>query len=175
MAPISVLDVVSEEDSTDEFAPHRAGTSGWEKIQLSPEMVERNLQILLKHPDFIERMRGVYEKKADYPKSEEVEANLYDGFLPEADRRICQIIQRADTGTLGDFTPNFADDRLPDLFLHFKGRNFPQSLTEDEYLKWEADRKARIKKQSGRFFASLTALKQRGEVGETTFDGREID
>ena len=175
VAPISVLDVASEEDSTDDFAPHRAGTSGWEKIQLSPEMIERNLQILLKHPDFIERMRGAYEKKADYPKSEEMETSLYDGFLPETDRRICQKIQRADAGVLGDFTPNFADDRLPDLFLHFKGRNFPQSLTEDEYLKWETDRKARIKKQSDRFFASLTTLKQRDEAGETTFDGREID
>lgn len=175
VAPISVLDTLSDKESNDEFSPHPRGASGWEKIQLTPEIIGKNLEILLKHPDFIERMRSLYENRVDYPKVDEVEASLYDGFLPEADRRISQKIQGADAESINEFIPNFIDERLPGLFLHFKGRNFPNCLSEEELSKWEEDRKKRIQKQSKRFFTSLNALKKKIETGEKTMDGRAID
>lgn len=175
VAPISVLDAVSKEASSDPVAPHPRGTSGWEKIDLTKELIQKNLQILLAHPDFAERMRSLYEKKNDFPKSAEAEAGLYDGFLPDGDRRICRKIQASDINGLSDLHPEFVDERLPKLFLHYKGRNFKESLSAAELSLWEADRLERIKKQSGRFFASLNNLETLAREGQKTADGRPID
>ena len=174
VAPISVLDVVSNEASEDPVAPHPQGASGWKKIKLSPEQIQKNLQILLAHPDFAERMRSVYEKKSDFPKASEVEAELYAGFLPDKDRQICRKIQLSSSDELSDFHPEFTDERLPKLFLHYKGRNFKESLSFEERLLWETDRMERIKNQSGKFLAALSRLEDLAKEGQTTTDGRQI-
>ena len=174
VAPLSVLDTLSDSESTDPAFPHRAGTSGWEKIQLTREIVQNNLKILLAHPDFIERMRSAYERKTDYATNGDVEASLYAGFLPDCDKEICKKIQVADFNQLSDFQPNFIDERLPKLFLHYKARNFKNSLSSDELILWEADRKERIKKQSKLFFTSLHKLESLLMNSGKTVDGREI-
>ena len=174
MAPLSVLDALSDSKSTDPAFPHRVGTSGWEKIQLTREIVQNNLKILLAHPDFIERMRSIYERKTDYATNGDVEASLYAGFLPDCDKEICKKIQVADFNQLSDFQPDFIDERLPKLFLHYKARNFKNSLSSDELILWEADRKERIKKQSKLFFASLHKLESLLMNSGKTVDGREI-
>ena len=104
-----------------------------------------------------------------------MEAGLYDGFLPEGDRRICRKIQASDINDLSDLHPEFVDERLPTLFLHYKGRNFKESLSATELSLWEADRLERIKKQSGRFFASLNNLETLAKNGQKTADGRPIN
>lgn len=175
VAPISVLDALSEGDSSDPVAPHPRGTSGWEKIGLTKELIQKNLRVLLAHPDFAERMRSIYEEKSDFPKSSEAEAGLYDGFLPDGDKRITRKIQITSADELSDFHPNFTDERLPKLFLHYKGRNFKDSLSSEEFLLWETDRMERIKRQSGRFFANLNNLETLAKNGQKTADGRPID
>ena len=76
---------------------------------------------------------------------------------------------------LSDLHPEFVDERLPKLFLHYKGRNFKESLSAAELSLWEADRLERIKNQSGHFFASLNSLENLAKNGQKTADGRPID
>lgn len=174
VAPLSVLDALSETESLDPVASHKAGTSGWEKIGLDKETIEKNLKILLAHPEFIERMRSKYEKRVDFPANLEVEASLYDAFLPDVDRKLNRQIQDAGANELADFNPVFLDERLPKLFLHFKARNFKDSLSEDEQVLWETDRMARIERQSKNFWKALKTLEELSQNNQTTLDGREI-
>ena len=151
VAPLSVLD----------------NNDGWEKIGLSREIIERNLQTLLKHPEFAEAMRSQYENRPEFPKAVEPEAALYDGFLDDRDRIKVAAVRNADAEKLADFHPDFNDDRLPELLLHYKGRNFPESLSETETKEWEAYRKARLERQAPKFLEELKKVYEKDEfIGE---------
>ncbi len=128
---------------------------GWEKIGLTPEIVTKNLEILHQRPDFIERMRTENEERPEFPEAPEPEQALYDGFLNDQDRIKVEAVRNADKNKLADFHPEFDDNRLPELLLHYKGRNFPETLSEPEMEKWENYRRARLQKQVPRFLAEL--------------------
>ena len=151
VAPVSVLD---EGD-------------GWAKVGLNPDDVRRNLEILLKHPDFAEKMRSETEAKPEFPPAIEPEAALYDGFLNDADWIKVAAVRNAAENKLADFHPDFVDERLPELLLHYKGRNFPQSLSESENKQWEEYRRARLNRLAPKFLKELEELyKKDGYVGE---------
>lgn len=128
---------------------------GWEKIGLTPEIVTKNLEILHQRPDFIERMRTENEERPEFPEAPEPEQAIYDGFLNDQDRIKVEAVRNADKNKLADFHPEFDDNRLPELLLHYKGRNFPETLSEPEMEKWENYRRARLQKQVPRFLAEL--------------------
>ena len=132
---------------------------GWAKIGLTSDMVEKNLQALLKHPEFAEKMRAEAEEKPEFPPAVEPEAALYDGFLNERDKIKVEAVRNADAEKLADFHPEFIDERLPELLLHYKGRNFPESLSEDEALVWEEYRQERLKRQAPKFLAELERVR----------------
>ena len=139
VAPISVLE----------------SNDGWEKIGLSKEIAEKNLKELLAHPEFAEKMRELYENWPEFPPAIEPEAAIYEGFLNDTDRIKVMAVRNADENSLADFNPDFIDSRLPDLLLHYKGRNFPKSLSETETEKWQQYRRERLERQAPKFLAEL--------------------
>ena len=130
-------------------------SGGWEKIGLSRELVEKNLRELLEHPEFAEKVRTAFEVRSEFPKSLEPEEALYDGFLNERDRIKVAAVRNAEPSKLADFHPDFDDERLPELLLHYKGRNFPDALSDSEMEKYEAYRKERLQRQAGKFMQEL--------------------
>ena len=140
---------------------------GWAKIGLNKEAVKKNLDALLAHPEFAEQMRTLYENRPEFPKAIEPEMALYDGFLDDADRVKVAAVRNADANKLADFHPEFHDPRLPELLLHYKGRNFPEALSESEVEKWGAYRRARIERQLPKFMESLQKVYAQDDfVGE---------
>lgn len=139
VAPIGVLDI----------------NNGWEKIGLNREQVEQNLSTLLRHPEFAEQMRSQYEKTPEWPPATEPEAALYDGFLNDADRVKVAAVHNLNATRLADYHPEFIDERLPELLLHYKGRNYPQSLSEHEMEQYENYRQARLRRQAPAFMQEL--------------------
>ena len=136
---------------------------GWQKIGLDEETVAKNLEILNRHPEFAEQMRTKNEELPEFPKALEPEAALYDGFLDSRDRIKVAAVRNATADKLADFNPDFNDERLPELLLHYKGRNFPQSLSEKENLKWLEYKKARLERQAPKFIAELEGVKNKDE------------
>ena len=140
---------------------------GWGKIGLNRGEVEKNLQILLGHPEFAEKMRSEIENRPEFPPAVEPEAALYDGFLNDRDRIKVAAVRNADENKLADFHPDFVDERLPELLLHYKGRNFPKSLSESENKKWEEYRRARLERLAPKFLAELSKVYEKDEyIGE---------
>ena len=128
---------------------------GWEKIGLTWETIEQNLRTLLEHPEFAEQMREEYENRLEFPPAVEPETALYDGFLNDVDRAKVAVVRNAEPNKLADFQPDFIDERLPELLLHYKGRNFPETLSESEVEKYEKYRRTRLERQVPRFMAEL--------------------
>lgn len=131
---------------------------GWDKIHLGKEMIEKHKSILLSAPHFAENLRSLFENRAEFKKSADVEAQLYDGFVADRDRLRIETVRNADERTLADFQPAFTDERLPELLLHYKARNYPRALTEDESRSWEQWRTNRITGQLPGFMKSLHKL-----------------
>ena len=131
---------------------------GWAKIGLSQELITRHRDILMSAPGFAETLRELFEAKKDYQKSNDPEAQLYDSFVPDIDKLRIETVRNADERTLADFHPSFSDDRLPDLLLHYKARNFPKSLAEEEVPLWEIWRSERIRVALPGFVKSLQRL-----------------
>ena len=131
---------------------------GWQKISLDLETVQKHQNILLDNPDFAEKLRSIFENKPAFKKLLDPEAQLYDGFLNDRDRLQIEAIRNADERDLADFHPEFQDERLAPLLLHYKARNFPRSLSEDDLAQWEAWRAQHLQAQLPGFMASLQRL-----------------
>ena len=146
VAPLSVLD----------------SNDGWQKIELEKSVAKKNLESLKKHSNIIKRI--VKENQTDaYDKEPfDAETALYDGFLDDRDRARVATIKTMDANQLADFHPNFADERLPELLLHYKAKNFPASLSEVEEKKWQEYRAKRLNRQASTFFAEMEKFQKEG-------------
>jgi exodeoxyribonuclease-1 len=133
-------------------------SDGWNRIKLTPELIEKHKTILLGAPHFAENIRSIFEGKADFKKAVDPEAQLYDGFVDARDKLRIETVRNADVRTLVDFQPTFSDERLSPLLLHYKARNFPSSLSESESRAWEEWRTSRISRQLPGFMKSLNKL-----------------
>ena len=142
---------------------------GWQKIDLSQEIVEKHLQILLAHPEFAENIRSVFESREPLQKAADPEAQLYDGFVADGDKIRIEAVRNADVAKLADFQPEFVDERLPGLLVHYKARNFPRSLTETERTEWEVWRAQHIEQQLVQFGAALERVAKRQLTDDDKF------
>ena len=131
---------------------------GWQKISLDLKTVQKHQNILLNHPDFAEKLRTIFENKPAFKKLPDPEAQLYDGFLNDRDRIRVEAVRNADERELADFHPEFQDERLAPLLLHYKARNFPRSLSEDDLAQWETWRAQHLQAQLPQFMTSLHRL-----------------
>jgi exodeoxyribonuclease-1 len=135
---------------------------GWNKIQLDLKVVERHKQILLSHPEFAEKIRTAVEGRPEFTRQHDSEGRLYDGFINGPDKLRIESVRNADARTLADFHPSFNDERLSDLLLRYKARNFPSSLTEDETMEWERWRAERLNAQLPEFLKALQRIAATG-------------
>ncbi len=148
VAPLGVLDVAN----------------GWGKIELSKEQVKKNFESIQRHPEIFERLKNEHlADKYDKP-AVDAETALYDGFIPDNDRVRLAAIRSMDENSIADFHPNFTDERLPELLLHYKAKNFPNSLSEDEVSKWQIYRAARLNRQAPLFLAELQKYQKDSNV-----------
>lgn len=131
---------------------------GWKKIGLDVATIEKHRDTLLSYPAFAENVRSLYESRPEFAKDPDPEAQLYDGFVPDVDKLRIEKVRHADINALADMHPEFTDERLNGLLLHYKARNFPQSLAEDEAIEWEKWRAERITKQLPGFVSRLQEL-----------------
>ena len=72
----------------------------------------------------------------DFAPSEDPEQQLYDGFIGDRDRRLCEQVRSADPEQLARLQWPFDDERLPELLFRYRARNFPGSLSEEEQQRW---------------------------------------
>ncbi len=149
--------------------------AGWAKIGLDRATITQNLQDLSAAlPDFLRQVQQARRVKlegletTDKAGPREPEAALYDGFLNDADRaKVAAVRNVATPAQLATFGPAFDDQRLPPLLLHYKGRNFPETLSEAEMAQWRTYVAERLAQQTTWFVPELTEVYEQDEfIGE---------
>jgi exodeoxyribonuclease I len=78
----------------------------------------------------------------------DVDADLYGGFVPDADRRLLEKLRVMSGEQLADAlsrrAPAFEDERLEELLFRYRARSFPHTLTVEEQQRWQAHCQARL-------------------------------
>jgi len=81
------------------------------------------------------RLQTVFTQPS-FPPRTDVDAMLYDGFIPSQDKQQCAQIIDASASHLREQTWVFKDPRLPELLFRYRARNYPESLSEAESRQW---------------------------------------
>lgn len=139
VAPLSVLD-----------------KGAWERLKFNVDTVHKNIKKLDK--DFTDKVAAAFAEREAFAKSPDVEGQLYDGFINDRDKIRIEAVRGASEKELADFHPTFADERLPELLLRYKARNFPRSLSGDEQQKWQKYKQDKFNTQAPKYLETLNEL-----------------
>mgnify|MGYP005842956929 CR=1 FL=1 len=118
-----------------------------ERTRIDLGTAERHAQTLAAHPEFLERLTAVFSAARTGPALDP-ETALYDGFVPDGDRRITEKVRSLSpdraAALLDDLHGPFADERLSELLLHYAGRHAESSLNEAQRRAWQDYRQRRL-------------------------------
>ncbi|MDW2741422.1 exodeoxyribonuclease I [Atlantibacter subterraneus] len=103
-----------------------------------------NLKILRERPDVREKVVALYADAEPFVPSDDVDAQLYNGFFSDADRAGMRIILQTDPQNLPALDISFVDKRIEKLLLNYRARNFPGTLDHEEQQRWLRHRQARF-------------------------------
>jgi exodeoxyribonuclease-1 len=153
-----------------------------ERLNLNLDTVAKHRNILKAHPDFAERvvraaavidserraLLGQGEKPGD---PQQVDGQLYDGFLPKSDQAGMRTVRMAAPQECAKLNMEFQDRRLQAMFPIYKARNHSQCLSDDERQTW--DEFCRKKLLGGgqssalaKYFGRLQELSNDASLGE---------
>jgi len=108
-----------------------------EQLQIDMDKCMTHLTYIDNNQLHIEdKIKSIYKKDSDREPTIDVDQSLYDNFISNKDRKICDEIQHLSVDQMSSFRPNFEDRKLSKLFQHFKARNYPETLTENEQEDW---------------------------------------
>lgn len=128
-----------------------------ERIQLDMDTIQRHLKALLGSKIKAVIAESLQNEK-DYPPATDVDESIYEGFFGANDRLMIDKVRNATPETIGKMVPNFADQRLDELFFRYKARNMPDVLTPDDAQKWEEYRVKRLTNDFPEFAKTLEQL-----------------
>ena len=122
---------------------------------LSPERARHwglDLDLAMRHaklaadPALTEKLDGLWRSVFHRPAQDanDVDEDLYGGFIGSNDRRTLNELRSMTPEKLGAARPAFQDARLEELVFRYRARNFFDSLNEEEKLRWEDHRAARL-------------------------------
>jgi exodeoxyribonuclease-1 len=100
-------------------------------------------QVAAAGPDLRALWEQVYHK-APSAQEIDVDEDLYGGFVSTNDKRKLESLRRESPERLATSRPSFEDERLEELLFRYRARNFPDSLSEADALRWEQHRAARL-------------------------------
>jgi exodeoxyribonuclease-1 len=155
---------------------------GWRKLQLHKEIVQNHLKKLQSASGFGNNLLKALDIMWPKPQPEmvdnpqKVDSQLYDGFVPNADKAALSAVRAAEPGQLSGFS--FKDKRLQALLPLYKARNYPKSLDQAEQTAWEEFRSQKLDTGGGaaNFFNRLEELaKTPGLDGEKRYLLEELN
>lgn len=114
-----------------------------------------------------DKLAEVYGEEQFSP-NDDPEQQLYDGFIGERDRRLCEQVRRAEPHRLAKDAWPFDDGRLPELLFRYRARNFATTLSEEEQQRWRAFCQQRLQQPE---YGAPNTLEQFTQALDALFDG----
>ncbi|MDN0119835.1 exodeoxyribonuclease I [Yersinia frederiksenii] len=115
-----------------------------ERLGIDRQRCLENLQLLRQNPQIREKVVALFAQAEAFAVSDDVDAQLYNGFFSDADRATMKIILQTEPQNLPALDLTFQDSRLEPLFFRFRARNYPNTLTDSEQQRWLEHRRAAL-------------------------------
>lgn len=113
------------------------------RLGIDRERCLANAERLRAVPDLPEKVRRVFATESQRGPAD-ADAALYDGFVPDADRRLFPKVRSASPAALASLANEFADPRYPELLFRYRARNHPDSLDAADRQRWNDYRRRRL-------------------------------
>ena len=138
----------------------------FERLGIDPRAAqERAARLRAAGPELAEKVRQVFALRGELEPGD-ADGSLYDGFVPDADRRRIADVRATPPEALAAREFGFQDPRLPELLFRYRARNWPESLGGVERARWDDFRRRRLAADSGLsevslpgFFLEIDALR----------------
>lgn len=137
------------------------------RLGLDLDRVHAYAQVLRGTSGLAEKVRQVYARSRGARDAADPDQALYDGFPEDSDRAMFAQVRRAPPEALALNHPEFRAPRYNELLFRYRARNWPETLTAEERLRWQAYRAARLETETGlseytfdTYFAEIDALRQ---------------
>ena len=106
------------------------------RLQLDMQVCKERVQSLSDGQSiWQDKLKTVYASD-QFATSEDPEQQLYDGFINDRDRRLCEQVRMVEPHQLASEVWPFDDPRLPELLFRYRARNFAETLTAHEQQRW---------------------------------------
>lgn len=122
---------------------------------------ERHWQVLA-NADIGHKLQSVFASQT-FSKKGDPEQQLYDGFLGDADKRICQKVRLSAPEALAKLGEEFQDERLIEMLFRYRARHFAETLSEQERQRWQQWRRERLVNPEAGAGITVAQLQQRVE------------
>ena len=115
-----------------------------QRLAFDHELLERNYQLLSdRRSDWQDKLNTIYQETRDFAE-QDVEQQLYNGFLGPRDRQLCNKLRAAEPEQLKPEQWPFDDARLAQLLLRYRGRHYLDVLNPAEQQQWTTFCRARL-------------------------------
>ena len=106
-----------------------------ERLHIDKTKCERHWQQLLMC-NLADKVAQIFALSS-FDKKPDAEQQLYDGFLPPADKPLLNSVRSAAMNERMEQSFYFNDSRYNALLLRYKARHFPQALNDAEQAQWQ--------------------------------------
>ena len=131
-----------------------------ERLQLDLEICQaRALRLSDAQEVWCDKLAAIYAQE-EFSSTTDPEQQLYDGFIGDRDRRLCEQVRLAEPAQLARQQWPFDDQRLPELLFRYRARNFPDTLNNQEQQRWKLFCQQRLSDPQWSAPITLEAFKQ---------------
>ncbi len=145
------------------------------RIGLDMTICLRHQEKISDRTDFADRVEQAVAAR-EFLQGDDVDESLYNGFLNDHDRNLCQRVVEASPMELATGSFPFHDERLPELLFRYRARNWPDTLNATEKEQWQLHCQQRLEDPTSGlepFFESLAKL--RVETGDDPSSAKILD
>ena len=104
-----------------------------------------NLARIKQHPDIDQKLIHIFLIEEQVKETTDPDFALYSGgFISDSDRQILNNIVDSHPNNLDTQHWQFTDSRLEKLVFRFRARNYPQTLSDADMVKWQRHREYRL-------------------------------
>jgi exodeoxyribonuclease-1 len=138
-----------------------------QRLAIDLVLCQNNIDKIKSAKGVAEKLATVFSGHADTGQDSDPDLAIYSGgFFSEADRQKMVKIRVTSPEQLAKSKFSFTDPRLPEMLFRYRARNYPETLSADEQLKWNEFCKNRLTgRQAGAgitldaYFARLQELR----------------
>ncbi|MCP3671277.1 MAG: exodeoxyribonuclease I [Gammaproteobacteria bacterium] len=111
--------------------------------QIDVGQAERHLE-MIRAARLDAKLQQVYSGREFEPITDPDQALYSGGFFSDADRRSMEQVHSTPASDLASLQHSFDDARLPEMLFRYRARNWPDTLSGDEGVRWDSFRNNRL-------------------------------